>query len=490
MASGYLPKNRTVFERAVADAGAFREIDPDVIRTLYDVDQCPPEFLPYLGWALSVDFWELAADDDQRRDLIRNAITWHRKRGTPWSIKAALAAFGYSVLELIEQPEYQRQWIAAGGRVLDGTWQTDGSVKLDAPGTAVTGQLVRRVALNHWAEYAIRLDAAAGIWTREHQRKIRMVAESFAPERSHLARLIAGLALQFDARISMTGPRTKLTVSFNCCQRFKLVDRLLLDGCWKLDGGYAPLKLDGWLFDGRALNGRRPVGRLLDRGHLTFDSTLRLSLGMHMGGIHREPLVSLGSAWRKLDGRWHLNDPLLRGWPLSEGLKLGDNRLNRLAIPHLDGTWLLGGRRGGPGIQFDGVVRVRSAGITTQEPFMSTLQTTPVTHAYRNHVATAALMGGVISKAAWMAFSESDAPYSPEEDTALPGEFVRVPIDGAVTGPNLKAVGLLTGELAGDRVVRGVAVFTASGLLMGRRVLKPKELEPGSTMEIDITFTY
>lgn len=490
MASVYLPKNRTVFEQAVADAGAFREIDPDVIRTLYDVDQCPPEFLPYLGWAFAVDFWELAADDDQRRDLIRNAITWHRKRGTPWAIKAALAAFGYPVLELIEQAEYHRQWIAAGGRVLDGTWQTDGTISLDAPGTAVTGQLVRRIALNHWAEYAIRLDAAAGIWTREHQRKIRMVAESFAPERSHLARLIAGIALQFDAQISMTGPSIKLAVSFDCCQRFKPVERLMLDGCWKLDGGYVALGLDGWSLDGRALNGRRPVGRVLERGHLAFSSTIRLSLGMHLGGAYRDPLVPLGNAWRKLDGRWYLNDPLLRGWPLTGGLKLGDNRLNRLAIPHLDGTWLLGGLRGGPGIQFDGVVRIRSAGITTQEPFMSTPQTTPVTHAYRNHVATTALAGGALSKAAFMAFSESDVPYSPETDTALPGEFVRVPIEGEVVGPNLKVVGLLTGELAGDRVVRGVAVFTASGLLMGRRVLKPKELEQGSTMEIDITFTY
>lgn len=485
-----LPLNRTTFEGAVIDAGAFRELDPSVIRTLYDVDRCPPQFLPYLAWALSVDFWELAADDDQRRELIRNAIQWHRKRGTPWAIKSALAAFGYPVLELIEQRDYLQEWLAAGGRVLDGSWLLDGSVTLSTPDTTTTGQLIRRFALNHWAEYAIRLDAAGGIWTREHQRKIRRVAESFAPERSHLVGLIAGLHLQFDASVLMDKPVVRLRVAFNCCSSFRPVNRLLLDGCWTLDGGEVPLLLDGWPLDGRPLNGRTLTGRALDNGHISLRPTVRVRLAMHAGGALEPPPVALGGVWRTLDGRWRLDEQTLQGWPLNEGLSLAGAQLDRLALKRLDGTWLLGGAIGGPGVRFGGLVRIRRNGITTQEPLMSTPQLVPVTHAYRGMLATAALNGGALSKAAWMAFSESDKPYSPEEDTALEGEFARVPVMGGTNGPSLVVTGQLTGVLAGSRTVRNVAVFTESGVLMGRRVLKPKELEADTTMEIEVTFTY
>jgi phage tail P2-like protein len=102
--SGLLPKNRTTLEAAVLDSAAFRELDPDIIRTLYDVDECPPAFLPYLAWMLSVDFWEMAITDGQRRELIRNAITWHKKRGTPWAIKQALQALGIEQVQLNERP--------------------------------------------------------------------------------------------------------------------------------------------------------------------------------------------------------------------------------------------------------------------------------------------------------------------------------------------------------------------------------------------------
>lgn len=485
-----LPNNRTTLEGAVLDATVLRELNPDVIRTLYDADLCPAAFLPHLGWSLSVDFWELATTDDQRRDLIRNAIQWHRKRGTPWAIKSALRAFGYPVLDLIEQAEYHRQWRAAGGHVLDGTWQLDGSVPLTVPVGATDSRLVQRVALNHWAEYAIRLDAAGEIWTRAQQRKIRRVAESFAPERSHLIGLIAGLSLAFSEPLTMAGPRTTVRVNFDCCNRFKPVQRLMLDGCWTLGGGVAPQLLNGWLLDGRRLTGERPVGQRLDDGHLAFRNTLRVQLYLHMGGAHADPPVPLGNLLRTLDGAWSLGETRLGGWRLSEGITLGDNQFNRLGLRRLDATWRLGGAMGGPGLHFNAIARVRRAGITRQEPMMDTLNTTPVTHAYRAAVATCALTGAAMSRIAFMAFSESSTPYSAEQDTTAPGEFVRVPITGEVSGPSLKVTGLLTGAQTGERVVRSVAVFTQSGLLVGRRVLRPKELEADASLEIEMTFTY
>ena len=73
-----LPPNSTALERALAEAGSPRDINPEVIRTLWSAEHCPPECLPYLAWSLSVDFWELATTDAQRRELIRGAIQWHR----------------------------------------------------------------------------------------------------------------------------------------------------------------------------------------------------------------------------------------------------------------------------------------------------------------------------------------------------------------------------------------------------------------------------
>lgn len=364
-----LPSNSTALERGLAEAGSPRDIDPDVIRTLWSADNCPPEFLPYLAWSLSVDFWELADTDEQRRDLIRGAIQWHRKRGTPWAIKQALAAFGYPVLELIEQADYHAQWVAAGGHLLDGSWLLDGAVVLTVPGTGLNGQIVRRSALNHWAQYAIRLDATGGIWSREHQRKIRAVAESFAPERSELVSLIASLKMSFDAGITLKSMATRLRMRFNRCRRFQPAARRTLDGCWRLDGGEVPLPLDGsWSLDGRVLDGRILTGATFSNGNIEFRQKMKLRLSVSMGGARARPASPLGEVWRPLDGSWSLDDSTLQGWSLNEGRGLASAQFDHLALRNLDGTWLLGGELGGPGLQFSGVMRTKQNGITTQEP--------------------------------------------------------------------------------------------------------------------------
>lgn len=364
-----LPKNSTALERGLADAGSVRDLDPDVIRTLWNADTCPPEFLPYLAWSLSVDFWELADSEEAQRELIRGAIQWHRKRGTPWAIKQALAAFGYPVLELIEQADYHAQWVAAGGHVLDGSWSLDGSVVLSTPDTASNGQIVRRTALNHWAQYAIRLNATSGIWTREHQRKIRALAENFAPARSELVSLIAGLNLAFEARITLKALAARLRIKLKKCKRFQPAARRTLDGCWTLDGGEVPLLLDGsWTLDGRLLDGRTLTGVPLDNGHIDSRQKIRMRLNMTMAGPRRDPPKPLGDVWRPLDGSWTLDAMTLQGWPMDEGLSLAGAQLDHLALPRLDGTWLLGGDLGGPRLWFSGVMRTKQNGITTQEP--------------------------------------------------------------------------------------------------------------------------
>jgi phage tail P2-like protein len=61
-----------------------------------NLDQVPADALPHLAWAWSVldEGWDLARDDADRRDLLRRAILLHRRKGTPWAVRAGLAAIG------------------------------------------------------------------------------------------------------------------------------------------------------------------------------------------------------------------------------------------------------------------------------------------------------------------------------------------------------------------------------------------------------------
>jgi hypothetical protein len=53
-----------------------------------------PELLELLAWQLHVDFREMAGTPAQLEGMVRESIPWHRIKGTPASVKAALALFG------------------------------------------------------------------------------------------------------------------------------------------------------------------------------------------------------------------------------------------------------------------------------------------------------------------------------------------------------------------------------------------------------------
>ncbi len=58
--------------------------------------------LELLAWQLHVDFREAASTREQLAAMVRSAIPWHRIKGTPASIKQALALFGYSGIRIEE----------------------------------------------------------------------------------------------------------------------------------------------------------------------------------------------------------------------------------------------------------------------------------------------------------------------------------------------------------------------------------------------------
>lgn len=90
-----LPPNATATEHRLEQATARMGDLPTPLRELWNADTCPSHLLPWLAWALQVDIWDNGWSEDDRRSVIREAITVHRRKGTPWAIKRALANAGY-----------------------------------------------------------------------------------------------------------------------------------------------------------------------------------------------------------------------------------------------------------------------------------------------------------------------------------------------------------------------------------------------------------
>lgn len=120
---------------------------------------------------------------------------------------------------------------------------------------------------------------------------------------------------------------------------------------------------------------------------------------------------------------------------------------------------------------------------------MSKVDAVATTYAYRQKVAKAAANGTAISKIAYMAFGTGSRAYT-LDDTSLEREFKRVAVSTHVTGVQLIATATLKGQEVGAHVLREVGVFTADGTLVGRRVIAPKEFEPETEMDFEITFQY
>ncbi|MBQ9564856.1 MAG: phage tail protein I [Synergistaceae bacterium] len=74
----------------------FRLLAEDVKRVLIypNLDEWPEPILDLLAWEQHVDFYELAKTAEAKREVIRGAPAWHRKKGTVWAILKALEMFG------------------------------------------------------------------------------------------------------------------------------------------------------------------------------------------------------------------------------------------------------------------------------------------------------------------------------------------------------------------------------------------------------------
>lgn len=96
-----LPPNATVLERNVAAINALLGELATPLRDLMNPATCPAALLPWLASALSVDSWNDAWTEAQKRAVIAASYQVHRKKGTLASVRAALASLDVSA-DIIE----------------------------------------------------------------------------------------------------------------------------------------------------------------------------------------------------------------------------------------------------------------------------------------------------------------------------------------------------------------------------------------------------
>lgn len=112
MTAALVPSNHRHRERALAAAlEPLRAIDPAAIETLWDAWRCPAAMLPFLAYALSVDFWDDNWDEVTKRQTIADAPDYHRRKGILAAVEAAAGSAGLpaSITEWFDRlPEGRR----------------------------------------------------------------------------------------------------------------------------------------------------------------------------------------------------------------------------------------------------------------------------------------------------------------------------------------------------------------------------------------------
>lgn len=103
-----LPPNATQLQRDMeaAIAGRLLLLTLAPLRGLNNPDTCPPEILPWLAWAMSVDVWQDDWSLDTKKAVIRQSVKVHKLKGTIGALRHALAAFSFVTIRIEEWFEY------------------------------------------------------------------------------------------------------------------------------------------------------------------------------------------------------------------------------------------------------------------------------------------------------------------------------------------------------------------------------------------------
>lgn len=120
---------------------------------LPNIDNLPSNVVDVLAWQQHVDFYDVALDIDKKRELVKNSIRWHRKKGTPAAVEEVVSTFfekskveewfeyggkpyffkvvlDYNLDDEIETNLIQKKW-SSKYFYLDGFWNLDGQNNLN-----------------------------------------------------------------------------------------------------------------------------------------------------------------------------------------------------------------------------------------------------------------------------------------------------------------------------------------------------------------------
>jgi phage tail P2-like protein len=351
---------KTAAEAAIEAACSRIEDVPVPIGALWDPQSCPAASLPWLAWALSVDEWDAAWPDTAKRAAVAASYPVHARKGSVAAVRMALEAAGYAGAEVIEHRDFFRQWLDAGGLVLDGSGALDGTGYL-AP---ADGDF--RFVASSWAEYFVRIsDATDGIVSPEAQQLVVRMVTAAAPVRSHLVGIVFDVQLWWTSVITLSMPSAIVAAIYSGCNachvpRYEIVG----SGCRAIGGYYVPDLLDGdGILDGLAgLDGLAPAGAWLDKGHW---GSIRIEMEMpaytQAAGLDCVEGRWLDANYRyildPLDGRRDLSGQTLDGAvELSGFLGLASRPLTRMTYDMLDGSRHLGLLPGPEGVWHSGCV--------------------------------------------------------------------------------------------------------------------------------------
>ena len=178
-----LPPNRSALESALAAVSTLA-LDTAGLRHLWHARDCLAEALPWLSWTLTVEGWSDARSDDARRAVILDSINIHRRKGTPWAIRALVRALGFGEATIVER---------LGGLTYKGSATFD-------------GEYTHAPLSSTWATYKVVLERPI---TNAQAVRLRRLLPSVAPARCHL------LGLSYTAVAHSFNGATRYDGNFN-----------------------------------------------------------------------------------------------------------------------------------------------------------------------------------------------------------------------------------------------------------------------------------
>lgn len=127
-----MPPNSTRVEKNLAEIGQ-DAFDLPSIKILRDVPAVPSQFLSFIAYQNSVDYWDESWQDSLKRKVIQDAKSQHKLKGTVAAIRRALEPFGYEV-KIIE-------WFQAQPNLTPGTFH----LELDLIGKSLNEEIYNEV---------------------------------------------------------------------------------------------------------------------------------------------------------------------------------------------------------------------------------------------------------------------------------------------------------------------------------------------------------